>query len=225
MLGQPIVIMGAMSQEVEAYKTHFARSNHIRVVQCGIGKVACAAATGRAIAQYHPRGLIFSGVAGALEESLALGDICVGVGAVDVDVDAVGFDSTLKPGQLPFTQSRVYRSNDSMLTRALGFQAAVKTAYIATGATFMTKRDKALFNRCGNMWEEDLPYMGRTKPTLCDMESSAFLEVAQEANIPALVVRAVSDTLHGEALEEFERFMNEAVRHYVPLVDYVIAGI
>lgn len=62
-------------------------------------------------------------------------------------------------------------------------------------------------------------------PDICDMESSAFLQVAALHGVPALVIRCVSDSFEGNSADDFSRFIEESIDHYVPVVDHIITKI
>lgn len=221
-----VVIMGAMPQEIAAYREQFRDQGNVHIVESKIGKVNCAAATARAIELYKPRAILFTGVGGALEATLRQGDVTLVVGAIDVDVDATAFDRNLLRGQLPFERNRVHFSDRRLIERAFSYpEGGLKRAYAATSDTFRNEQDKQLFVRQQDVWGELLPYNAPCYPNVCDMETSAFLQTANNAYVPALAIRAISDTLDGDAMEEFGIFMNKAVEHYVPLVRYIVDGI
>lgn len=223
---QPIVIMGAMPQELEAYHAHFNGRDGVQIVETGVGKVNCAAATARAIERYHPCAMIFTGVAGALEASLQQGDVTVVIGAVDVDVDATAFDERLQRGQLPFTKNRIHMSNRRLVERAFSYEFGVLTpAYAATSDTFRSARNKKNFAWQRDTLREPVPYNAPCFPNICDMETSAFLQTANNAGVPALAIRAISDTFDGDARDEFEVFLQRAVTHYVGIAEHIINDI
>ena len=223
-MGKRIVILGAMKPEISAYNSRLVNGmwhgNQVYVALAGIGKVAAAATTAQLIERYNPDMMIFSGAAGALDESLDIGDIGVVVGAIDADVDVRSWKPDYERGRLPFTDSRLYLSDRALVEDALSFRGErLLPSYVATADTFLdAERKKSLAN--SNELIEIIRGQ-KMKPNMCDMETSAFLQVAWR-RVPAIAIRVVSDTFEGEAARDFDAFMKDAVEHYIPLVGHIV---
>ncbi|HEX2863309.1 MAG TPA: hypothetical protein VHN99_01965, partial [Deinococcales bacterium] len=67
-----IVLLTAMGEEADAL-----RRLGVQVEPTGVGKVAAAMHTQAAIDRYRPRGLVFVGVAGALDPELKQMDVLI----------------------------------------------------------------------------------------------------------------------------------------------------
>jgi adenosylhomocysteine nucleosidase len=63
------------------------------------------------------------------------------------------------------------------------------------------------------------------RPNLYNMEDSAVLQVCNANNVPAVIIRAVSDTVEGEAAEDFNAFIDGAVDNYVHIVNYMLKNL
>jgi adenosylhomocysteine nucleosidase len=102
----PVAVVGAMAEEVDRLLASLAQAEPLPagpfralrgelegvpvvVAQCGIGKVNAGALTQFVVSQ-GARSVVFTGVAGALDPSLRVGDVVVGVDAVQHDVDVTG---------------------------------------------------------------------------------------------------------------------------------------
>lgn len=227
-----IVIMGAMPQEIEEYQRQCAggiwHGKQITVGLSGVGKSACAASTARLITLYKPDYMIFTGAAGALSPEIKMGEIGIGLAAIDVDMDVRAWKPQYTLGRRPFYEDRVYKSDMNLSDKCESFisrEARVFKAYIATGDTFLDADGKNNFNKVKAPLLEDIVDGSMKRPNLYDMESAAFLQTAQTYDVPALVIRVVSDTLGGDVAEDFEKFMVRTVKEYVPLVEHVVKNI
>src|SRR5690606_32932508 len=111
----PVAVVGAMAEEVQRlraalegglaqragpYEVTRGRIEGVDVLlaECGIGKVNAAALT-QYLLSMGAGSVIFTGVAGALDPQLCVGDVVIGSEAVqhDVDVTALGY----APGEVP----------------------------------------------------------------------------------------------------------------------------
>jgi|FLOH01.1.fsa_nt_gi 5'-methylthioadenosine/S-adenosylhomocysteine nucleosidase len=222
-----IAIMGAMPQEIENYAlikdTSPAWTKHqIYIGLTGIGKVNAGKNTERTILLEKPDVLIFTGVAGAINPSLELGDLVIGSNAIDSEMDCRSFNPELLRGEIPFSGQRVYSSDLQMIKLAQTFGIKLLNAYIATGSVFLDAEGKNYFvESTGDSLVTQINGSPRV-PDVYDMESSAILQVANEHKVPTLLIRAISDTRNGDAPEDFNRFINDAVNFYTPLVTYIL---
>ena len=222
-----ILLLGALPQEIDAYQ-HRLKDGHwhghrVEVVLTGVGKVAAAAATQRSIDAHHPDAVIFTGVAGALEPHLRLGEVGIAHGAIDAEFDIRAWMPAAKRGELPFGGGRVFPCHPGLVAAALAAPVAgLFPAYIATGSVFLDHPRKAAFRRevVADLGAE-VGGQPRT-PDLIDMEGSAVLQVAAAHGVPALAIRAVSDELDGNAVEDFNAFLTVAIRHYEQVVDHLL---
>ena len=69
------------------------------VVQCGVGKVNAAMCTQIVIGRFGATRVINSGVAGALDPTLDIGDLVISTDAVQYDMDVTGLG--YEPGVIP----------------------------------------------------------------------------------------------------------------------------
>lgn len=222
-----VVILGALPEELAAYARRIVDGRwhglRIHTALTGVGKPAAAAATQRAIDLHAPEAVIFTGVAGALDPALRIGDIGIGVAAIDADLDIRAWRPGTRRGELPFTGERLMRSDPALVRLALAAPVPrLFPAYIATGSAFLDAPGKARFRR------EVLPELaavvdGRERlPDLIEMEGSAVLQTAIANRVPALAVRAVSDAVEGDAVADFDAFLRQAIGEYVGVVDRVL---
>ena len=174
----------------------------VLLAQCGIGKVNAAALTQLLVSQGVER-LIFTGVAGALEPSLNVGDIVISTDLVQHDVDATSFDYEL--GQVP--GETLAWAADAQLRR-LAVEAAravdnvqVLEGRILSGDQFIASPDKGAWLR-------------ETFGGVCtEMEGAAVAQVCAKWKIPFVIIRSMSDSADDSAEVDFPTFVALAAGH------------
>jgi adenosylhomocysteine nucleosidase len=220
-----ILILGAMPQEIAAYYSIIEECKpycKLIVGDTEVGKIAAAAKVQKMIYNYDPALILFTGVAGALDEYLGIGDIVVGTHAIDSDLDVRQWNKEYLRGEQPFTHNRIYASDSKLVDIAKSYSPSIKEAYIATGSAFLDAIGKKKFNETIRPeLSADINKAVRM-PEVYDMETVAILQVAQTNNVPALAIRAISDTLKGDSAADFNAFVDTAVRQYLPLVKNII---
>ena len=123
---RPIGIIGAMDQEIEELLKHSKvkkkvtwniaavtlaelEGQNVVIVKSGVGKVFAAMICERMIDEFDPKAVIVTGVAGALNRELQIGDVVVSTDCIqhDLDAQALGFTR----GAIPYTEHRVFAAN------------------------------------------------------------------------------------------------------------------
>ena len=202
-------IIGAMEVEVRLLLDHMTddvmtqvsgtefHEGHIAgvpvvVVRCGIGKVNAAMITQTVIDRFGATHVINTGVAGALDASLEVGDIVVSIDAVqhDMDVTGLGYVRGLVPEMTNLTieGGKAFFEADERL-RALVVKAAAEAApevtaiegRIASGDLFVCEDAdrKRILETFG--------------AHCCEMEGAAIAQVCWRNGVPFVIVRAMSD--------------------------------
>jgi adenosylhomocysteine nucleosidase len=249
----PIGILCALPEELRLYREEIDRptaathggmevvrgsiaGRHVVLAESGIGKVNAASAATILAEHYACDRLLLSGVAGALDPSLSIGDVVVATRVLQYDYGRVTDDGPVacQPGGMPFpgASDRVgWTLRADLLAhvrRALegeplpGIRARagdaphvpdVRFGPVATGDVFVaSERMRAdLTSRFGAL--------------AADMESGAMVQVAERYGIGWLVVRAVSDLAGRDGTVDFTVFLEDAahtaaslVRRLVPLL-------
>jgi adenosylhomocysteine nucleosidase len=225
-----VLILGALPQELAACERRLVAGRwngvEVHLALTGVGKPAAAAAAQRMIDRHRPDAIVFTGVAGALDPARRIGEIGIGVAAIDADLDIRAWLPGTRRGEHPFTGLRVLRSDPVLAAAALATPVAgLFPAYIASGSAFLDTAGKDRFRR------EVLPDLAAEidgaprLPDLIEMEGSAVLQTALAEGVPALAIRAVSDTAGGDAVADFNAFVADAIASYLPVVERVLAAI
>ncbi len=190
----------------------------------GWGKVAAAATVTQLIASFPITRLVFSGVAGAVQHGLSIGDVVIGTGLLQHDMDA----SPIFPRyEVPLLGKSLFEPDAELrarLTRAarqfvkhdlnaqvapseLGFfhvqSPKVAGGVIASGDKFFASAAAVAELRAR------LPLVA-----CVEMEGAAVAQVCEEYGLPFGVVRTLSDSADENSPHDFPRFAREIARHY-----------
>jgi len=241
--GMKFGIIGAMPQEVAL----MARSMTVRrTVEAGmrtfyegewagqevvlvlsrVGKVSAAVTTLLLIERFQVTHLIFTGVAGAVDPRLQVGDVVVADRLVQHDMDASPLPA-FQRFEIPLLGKIEFEAETEFHARALGAAAKyaqegfvrevsaeqraafgmdrphVYAGLIASGDQFIASAEKT---------EE----LSRLLPgIMCtEMEGAAVAQVCYEmGNIPTAIIRVISDRADHSAAVDFLRFMEDVAEY------------
>jgi len=227
-----IGIMGALDAEIEEYVKNAvivekkewsdfvfyeARlfGKEAVIVKSGAGKVFSSMVCQKMIDEYGPERIIFTGVGGALNRELDIGDVVVSKDCIQHDMDgrALGFGR----GRIVFTDYRIFTADVKMKNMAL--QSKINNRLIEgrilTGDQFIV--------RGGNIEYDYLTE--ELKGDVADMEGAAVGQVCALNKIPFVLVRTISDKAEGNAGEDFESFLPVVAKNSYSVVKTIIQNI
>ncbi len=233
-----IGIISAMLEEIEAllktttitktyeegHRTYYEgtiHNIHVVLVFSRWGKVASAATTTNLIIRHQVTTIIFSGVAGAIDSKLHIGDVIVGQHLYQHDMDASPF---FKPFEIPLLNKHYIETNTTIKQELFNasklflnqntIESNLKTEFnitspkvyigdIASGDKFIkTTNEVANIKR---------PLDG----VLCvEMEGAAVAQVCFEYDIPFGIVRIISDKANDNSHIDFPKFITEIASNY-----------
>jgi adenosylhomocysteine nucleosidase len=221
-----IVIIGAMEQEITllkaqinhcetqqvAYLSVFTGSigdNSVYLVQCGIGKVASAAAAALLIHAFEPDAVINTGSAGGFDPKLNIGDVVIATSLLYHDVDVTHFGYAL--GQVP-RMPAFYESNSHLVNLAQNALAMlpniqVKTGLVCSGDSFVGSDEAA-----GSI-KTNFPTMAAV-----EMEGAAIAQVCHLMQTPFVVIRSLSDIAGKTSTVSFDEYLETAATNSATLV-------
>src|SRR5262245_54303490 len=188
------------------------------------GKVAAATTATHLIADFSVAEILFTGVAGAAQPGLNVGDVVVGARLWQHDMDACPlFPQHEIPllGRTSFATDEKRR--DQLLQAAAVFlrDDLPTAASKATRAVFHIQSPKAVEGdiASGDKFfadRADLADLVLRLPTIAavDMESGAVAQVCHEYNVPFTVVRTISDAADESAAHDFPRFLTQIASTY-----------
>ena len=164
-----------------------------------IGKVNAALTASVMIEKFGARKLLFTGVAGALNPNLKIGDMLYATSLVQHDVDITAFGHP--HGYVPET-SIFIKSDDALNALASSVAAEkgieLKGGVIATGDQFI----------CDNAKKEWLK--ATFKADAAEMEGASVALVCESLGVPFFVLRAISDEAGGSAEFDFDKFLQDS---------------
>ncbi|MFA5958966.1 MAG: 5'-methylthioadenosine/adenosylhomocysteine nucleosidase [Tatlockia sp.] len=200
------------------------------------GKVASASTTTTLINEFGVGFILFTGVAGAVHDSLNIGDIVIGNGLYQHDMDARPFFDQF---QIPLTSTIILEPdandieraaiaaerflekinnviNKELLAKYSIFEPKVRKGLIASGDKFVSSPKS----------HNELSLTKNDNCTLAvEMEGAAVAQVCEDYKLPYVIIRTISDKADHSAAIDFESFIHtiaskyssEIVKEYVQL--------
>jgi adenosylhomocysteine/aminodeoxyfutalosine nucleosidase len=227
-----IGIIGAMEVEVEEFKNRFeilstikyggfkiykAKKGDIDIVFCysKVGKVFSTMAATTLITKFNITHLIFTGIAGALNEQYKVLDVCLADKTCQHDIDITAFGH---PKGFLSESGGVYIDCQNELfelakTIVLENGLDINIGTIATGDQFVSSPEKK---------KEIKEVFGAD---MIEMEGGSVAVVAKQFDIPFLITRTISDSATGDGLMEFNEFIQKAASKNAKFVDLLIENI
>ena len=207
------------------------------LVASRVGKVAAAATVTHLIVEYKVDCIIFTGVAGAIDPTLNVGDVVVANALIQHDMDARPFCPIHEIPLLKFIECHP----DSLLEK-LGTQAAeqfVKKEFqkqipAAILSEFNIKQPKAVTglvitgDQVISQDSQKLNLREKLPHALCvEMEGAGVSQVCYEYSIPCAIIRTISDYANHEKTHiDVKKFVSQVSGYYsVAIINNMYAGI
>jgi adenosylhomocysteine nucleosidase len=246
----PTAILGAMPEEVVMLEERLSKKNersiegikftdgqlmgrNVVIAQTGTGKVNAAMTATLVIDNFHPKLVIFTGIAGAVNPQLSPGDIVIAEKTAQHDHGVLTSSSLENTGAVsPITGQRnpVFFPADPALLQ-LAEQAAknvslekIKTSegertpgimkgVVVTGDIFVASPEKC---------EELRKTLGADA---VEMEGAAVAQVCYQLGIPCIVIRSISDNANEKAAQDLEKFYKIAAMNSASMVVGIVENI
>lgn len=225
-----IGIIGAMEEEVESFlqgmsnistitkaKIKFYQGDfkNCKIVLCksGVGKVNSAVCTQILIDDFGIDRVIFTGVAGAVDPALEIGDIVISTSALQYDIDAtsLGFEK----GVIPYADKSIFLADTKLVELAEKVCGEMEDVKVFSGLVLSGDRFIADSDTSSQLYQQ---YKG-----LCtEMEGAAVAQVCYMNNIPFVIIRTMSDKANHSAEINFAEFTKAAARRSYTIVDKLI---
>lgn len=225
-------ILGAMEIEIEEFKNIYTggeiekyagfefyivnyKEKKLIIGYSKVGKVFSTMAATIMIMRYKIEYLIFSGIAGALNESYKVLDICVASKACQHDIDITQFGH---PKGFITGAGGVYVDSSAELiekakkaARKIGIN--INEGIIATGDQFISSsKEKKLIKK-------------EFSADMIEMEGGSVATVAKQFDIPFIITRTISDSANGDGLMEFNEFVGKAAKKNSNFVSNIVEEI
>lgn len=208
-----IAIMGAMPEEIEPLlakvenvnKIEYANNSYYEATYKGkelviayskIGKVFSALTATILLEKFACEKLLFSGVAGAINPELKIGDLIIADGLCQHDLDIVAFGHPygyVPEGEVCISSDVTLRNIAKEVAKKNGL--TLKEGIIATGDQFVANSDRK-------------EWISKTfNADAIEMEGASVAVVCNALNVPFFILRAISDTANDDAGVDFDEFM------------------
>ncbi len=186
-------------------------SQRLLVATTGVGKAMAAMTMERIASVFGPQAVVMVGLAGALDQSLRIGDVVLAEDTLQYDLDAseLGF----AVGEVPYAGYRLVPSDPRLLEAAKSFDPPEGRLYVGrvlTGDRFVADPDYRA-------------HLARSFEGIAvEMEGAAVGLVCLIRKIPFLLARTISDTADGDAPKSFAAFLKRAGRMSLDLVLHLL---
>jgi len=237
---QPVFIMSAVAGEsallgdemtdvevVEIGGHEFRRGvvagRSVVAADSGIGKINATVVAVLGIDHFDPAALVFTGVAGSLDESVRIGDVIVAERVVHHDTGMLEPDGfhVYQAGHVPFfnpTDELGYRPSPRLLDAVRDVVDGVRLRPV------LGRPPDIVFGTVGTC--DQFVHSAADRARLhaivgaraIEMEGAAVAQVAEHFGVDHLVIRAVSDLAGEESVVDFTRFFKETAANSVRLV-------
>ena len=227
-----IGIIGAMSEEVQGFKkllenideerignltfyTGVMHGKDIVLLETGIGKVNAAIGATLMIEAFDVEAVIFTGVAGGINDELDLGDVVISKDLIQHDVDVTAFGEKL--GVIPRMEKSVFEADTGLIDLAVKagkkLKGKVIVGRILSGDQFIASPEKIAFLK------------KEFNGDCAEMEGAAVGHVCQIFDIPFVVVRTMSDKANSDAHTDYATFMKIAAENSITLVNEMLLNL
>lgn len=227
-----LAIMGAMQEEIDPLLEFFKdykiieyadnkyyelnyKGLDIVIAHSKIGKVFASLTASTLIQKFSCDSLLFSGVAGAINPNLNIGDLIVATKLCqhDLDITAFGHPFGFVPGGKVFIESSK-ELLDLAKNVAKNENLKVIEGIIATGDQFIHS----------NATKE---FIEKTfKADALEMEGASVAVVCDSLSIPFFILRAISDSANMDAGFDFDEFLQSSAKissnYLVKIIDELI---
>ncbi len=213
-----LAIMGAMEEEIEPLlvyfddikETEFADNKYYEVSYNGmdiviayskIGKVFATLTATTLIEKFGCNKLLFSGVAGAINSDLRIGDLIIAdkLCQHDLDITAFGHPHGYVPGGDVYIEtSEELRTIAKNVAKKNNLKVLEGT--IATGDQFVHSNDRKEF------------IQKTFKADALEMEGASVAVVCKALNVPFFILRAISDSADMDAGFDFDEFLKSSAK-------------
>ncbi len=189
--------------------------NNIDVVAlyCGVCKVNSAIATQILIDKFNVTHVIVTGVAGAIDNRLSIGDT-----VISTEVSYHDVEDEILTEYHPWMES-IYFKSDSELTRISKtvieentFSQKIYFGKIVTGESFITEKGREKI-------------IDKYNPLCVDMETASIAHVCYANNTPFIAIRSITDTENECGVENFELNCVSASNNSINVLEKILISI
>jgi adenosylhomocysteine nucleosidase len=203
----------------------------IVLAESGVGMTNAAMTTQELITRFHPRGLVFSGIAGAIDSTVHIGDLCICSSWITHDYVYCGPDSLQPQPVHSFSAKADSLASFWSFFADSGFVGMAKQIDSSKLSLqkIGTREPRIIIGGAGvsgnafiDNAEKRIWLKGRFGAMVTDMESSAVAQVCTANGVPFVIIRSASDLAGGSpsktATEQLDQFFRIAASNSAALV-------
>ncbi len=192
-------------------KMYLVSGHELYVTQSGAGEISAAAAVQMLISVYSVSLIVNFGVVGGLTQDMSLSSTAVVTKAVHYDFDTSAIDNCEPARYLDYPDIYI-PATEELYKLACDIEPSLRPVICASADKFVASAEakKELHSKYG--------------AHICDMETAGILLTANRNQVPALLIKAVSDSVDGGA-EEFAKMLRDAAYTCVSVMMKVLAKI
>ncbi len=223
-------LQSPQTREIEGvrFTTGLLNGKQVVVAETGVGKVNAAMTTTLLLTYFHPKSVLFTGIAGGLHPSLQPGDLVISRQTGYYDYRTLTADQQpnfrtrnpvnrqLNPAFFP--ADSVLLGKAQAVAQSLRFipipgasrAPSVMVGTVVTGDQFVASEE--LVNRLRTDFQADAT----------EMEGAAVAQVCHQLHVPCLVIRSMSDKANSNARRDMYAFLNVAASNSANLVMAIV---
>jgi adenosylhomocysteine nucleosidase len=220
---------GAEVAEIRGHEFHrgVIGSHDVVMASVGIGKVNAAMVATLALDHFDVRAVLFTGVAGSLDETIGIGDVVLAERVVPHDTGVLGSDGLdrYQSGHIAFlnpTDRFGYVPPPELLDRLRGPLSALRLKPVLDREPRMVIGTVATGDQFVNDEAVRRSLHADLGAHAVEMEGAAVAQIAEHFDVPCLVIRAVSDLAGRESEIDFARFVVEVAVNSVAVSRVVL---
>lgn len=187
------------------------------VVLCksGVGKVNAAVTTQILLDTFGVSRVLFTGVAGALDPGLDIGDIVISSQCIqhDMDATALGYPR----GVIPYQKISIFPADEALVQLAEQACQSLKQHFV-TGVVLSGDQFIASPELVASLRQE-------LNGACAEMEGAAVAQVCFMNGIPFVIIRSMSDKADGSAHVNYRDFTVEASEHSHAILEHMLKAL
>jgi len=219
-------VLEIKSRQIKGMRTYYIGELYGRdvvLVFSRWGKVASATTATQLINDFEIDEILFTGVAGAIDQNVQIGDIVIGKSLFQHDMNAsplvdkyevpllgkTSFETDLRRRAMLISASEAFLSgiqsilSNEALKEFNIIAPKVLESDIASGDQFISSKKQS-----------DLISKGLPTVKCVEMEGAPVAQVCFEYNIPFSIIRTISDNANNNAHVDFPKFANKIASNY-----------
>lgn len=192
-MGKPVKTEDFTGYEVKVYEVN---GHSLYVTKSGAGEISAASSTQLLISKYGCEMIVNFGVCGGLTDEMAVTRTAVVEKVVHYDFDTSEFDHCEVGRYMEYPDVYI-PATKSLVDKACEVEPSLMRVICASADKFVGDPDK----------KRELNKKFGAK--ICEMEAAGILLTANRNGVPALLIKAVSDSVSGGA-DEFMNLVSES---------------